>query len=184
MKKIVLFVALLGIGFFANAQEKESIIFKQNEVKLNLPMAIFGKYLEVSYERILMEDLGVGANVGFSYAKEEDQNRTFQFLPYVNWYFNGSSESTKKYASGFFIQANTAITSQTSRIAYDRYNDTITEYPSSTNFGIGMGFGWKFVSRNNWTGVIYFGGGRNINTSSDSVNSFYGTGGLYIGKRF
>ena len=49
--------------------------------------------------------------------------------------------------------------------------------------GMGLALGWKYLSRNNWTGEIFSGVGRNFNY--DYIESkIYICIGISIGKRF
>ena len=54
-----------------------------------------------------------------------------------------------------------------------------------TTGGMGLAFGWKYLSRNNWTGEIFSGAGRNFNYDDEYIESkIYARIGISIGKRF
>lgn len=149
---------------------------KLNELKLNLGTSIFGLFPEVSYERVLSEDLSVGGSAGISLNNEYPLD--FTITPYARWFFGGSSVNLQKFGAGFFIESNGAVFSQESY----NHDDLMYEYSSSESevgAGLGLAIGWKYLSKNNWVGEIYMGGGR------DFVNdSAYPRLGLSIGKRF
>ncbi len=147
----------------------------QNELKLNLGTTIFGLYPEVSYERILNEDLSVGVSAGVA-LDPDDYPVDFALTPYVRWFFGGNSTNLQKYGAGFFIEANGALLSQ--KISYYDIYDSNNE-TSEFGAGLGLALGWKYLTRNNWVGEFYFGAGR------DFVNDgAYPRMGITIGKRF
>ncbi len=182
MKKVTLIVAILLLGMAVWAQEQEkSFLSKKNEVKINLSSSIFASYPEISYERILHEDLSVGASLGFSL--DEDGNFAYiksQFTPYVRWFFGGNRESARKYAAGFFIEANAAVFSRKEEIYLHSYHSDRLKYETNIGAGLGLGIGWKFVTKNNWCGQILLGGGKDFSNSGDGYPRF----GISIGKRF
>ncbi len=94
MKKstLIVMMLLLGGALFAQEQNK-TFLSKKNEVKLNLPMTVFGSFPEVSYERVLKEDVSIGASFGFSLNGEDSDDFKMQFSPYFRWFFGGSMES-------------------------------------------------------------------------------------------
>ncbi len=183
MKKVTLitFVLLLGVAVFA--QEKEnSFLSKKNEVKVNLPLSIFASFPEVSYERVLQEDISVGASLGFS-LDGGDTWVKMQFSPYFRWFFGGSMESARKYAGGFFIEANSAVYSFKE---FDYDAPPLMGVPHDTKkktvigTGLGLAIGWKYISKNNWCGEILLGGGKNFAKEGGGYPRF----GISIGKRF
>ncbi len=55
----------------------------------------------------------------------------------------------------------------------------VTKTETNMGAGLGIAIGWKYLSRNNWIGEIYLGGGR------DFINDGgYPRLGISIGKRF
>lgn len=184
MKKIpVLILALLiSVSVFSQSHleslfgfslEKEQSI-KLNEVKLNLPTTIFALYPEVSYERLLNSDISLGASVGINLADEYMMD--FAFTPYFRWFFGGNSKSLDKYGAGFFIEANGSLFSPVNDTNLVIDGETIEE---DLGAGLGLGLGWKYITKNDWVGEILFGGGR------DFVNDgAYPRMGISIGKRF
>ncbi len=183
MKKIPLFLFsfLLSAALFSQeTQAERSLKFSTdtplNEVKLNLPWTIFGSYPEISYERILQSDISVGLTAGVGF----DTNQypyEYAVTPHFRWFFGGNRESMRKYAAGFFIEANGSV--------YSQVIDTgsVPEEVSETGAGLGLAIGWKYISRNNWLGEIVLGGGRNfVKNDYDAVA--YPRFGISVGKRF
>jgi len=183
MKKIsfFLFSFLLSVAMFS----QETVAWRGlkfsgdvplNEVKLNLPWTIFGSYPEISYERILQSDISVGVTVGVGLDTDQYPYE-YAFTPHFRWFFGGNRESMRKYAAGFFIEANGSV--------YSQVIDTgsVPEEVSETGAGLGLALGWKYVTRNNWVGEIVLGGGRNfVENDYDAVA--YPRFGISIGKRF
>lgn len=182
MKRIWLMLAAFTVLGIANAQEKEaSFLAKKNEVKLNLPLTIFGSFPEVSYERILQEDISIGVSLGMNVEKEREEDNfvwmKYQFTPYFRWFFGGTSDSMKKYAAGFFIEANASVfqrsvnTADTGRDFFDKY----------WGVGAGVAIGWKYATKNGWVGDILLGLGKDFSGKGADA---YPRMGISIGKRF
>ncbi len=166
MRKLLILMIAVCLGHALYAQSGADFTTKKNEVSLNLPIAIFASFPEISYERILAEDMGVGLSMAFA-LEEEYLELDFIATPYARWYFGGSMDSAKRYAAGFFIEANGAIF-------------TSDSYKKKTGYGLGLAVGWKFVTNGNWTGQIFAGAGRNFNKGKEA----YPRLGITIGKRF
>lgn len=176
MKKLTTLLLLLIVGCAVFAQDYPAL--KRNELKVNLPISIFASYPEVDYEWILNSDISVGASVGFRASDDQEYPLKFSLTPHFRWFFGGSYASMQKVAAGFFIELNSAVFTRDD-VAYHTDGNY---WRKKSNFGSGLGLalGWKYVSKNNWVGEIYLGGGR------DFVNSDHGYArvGVSIGKRF
>ena len=176
MRKLFFIIALLSLSLTSFAQNDNK---KANELKLNLGTTVFGSYPEVTYERILMSDIALGASAGVGLDPKRYFHK-YSFTPYVRWFFGGKSKSLEKYGSGFFIEAN-ASAFQVKNWAYTIFGtDTDSNKPES-KFGAGIGvvLGWKYLSSGNWVGEVHYGAGR------DFVNKgIYPRMGISIGKRF
>lgn len=195
MKKLTVFFVIFVVGLSGFAQKTHRVMgwkitrdIPQNEIKINLPTTIFLSYPEIAYERILSTDISLGAALGVALQKDR-YPVNFAFNPYFRWFFGGNSKSMDKYGAGFFIEANGALLS--SNYNYNNPPYTYTDNNGNQiqvggdveddNFGAGLGLaiGWKYLSKNNWVGEVYLGGGR------DFVNDgAYPRMGISIGKRF
>ena len=162
-----------------------------NEVRLNLLAPVAFKAISLEYERSTtkVKDLGFGATISASFAKTEDYETTlfptFGVMPYARWYFGGKKLSMTRLNSGFFIEANTAINYNRHTIRhYNPANEqTTNETLQGTSWGIGLGGGWKFVSRSNWSGEISLRAGRNL-VRSIGYDDFYVYPTISVGYRF
>ncbi len=185
MKKQLLLVAALMVGLTAFSQKTHRVAgwkiardIPQNEFKLNLGTTIFGSFPELSYERLLNTDISVGASLGV--ALEDDVYPTHVlFTPYFRWFFGGNSENLQKYGTGFFIEANGGLFTRSVDELFYENGMAGSREETVTGAGLGLAVGWKYLTRNNWVGEFYFGGGR------DFVNDgAYPRMGLTIGRRF
>src|SRR5687768_7683065 len=106
MKKLLLTGLLVSGCIFANAQNKADSLSKavqkdaeaigqggNNEIKLNLLYTVIG-IPEISYERLLKDNMGVGLSI-FA-AIDNKQDYSFAAIPHFRVYFGA------KKAAGFF----------------------------------------------------------------------------------
>ncbi|MDT4872512.1 hypothetical protein FQZ97_1076980 [compost metagenome] len=187
MKKL-LFIALILICFLpAFAQKTDTLrttIQKEaealghggnNELKFNLAMAIAGMP-EISYERLLEDNMGLGVSVMAGLDKDSEYN--FSLTPHFRLYFG------QKKANGFFIEGNATVVDFSDRsMDYITLKDDI-RYKSYTKFGFGAAAGAKFLTRNGFLGEIYMGASRLFGVSSASSYEVISRAGITIGKRF
>ncbi|WP_113653521.1 hypothetical protein [Pedobacter namyangjuensis] len=185
MKKItlsMLFVALCGLAFAQKTDSVKNGALGNNELKLNLPLAIAG-VPEINYERIIKDDMSVGVAVLFGL--EEDSDYKFGIIPNYRIYFGN------KKANGFFIEGNMAVITTQERIDYDylAYTsyapgyepDMSKRFNTATSFGLGAAAGAKFLTKNGFVGELFLGVGRLF---GNSYVEAYPRAGITIGKRF
>ncbi len=196
MKKLIvlnLLLALSLMGYAQNTEPLKTTIQKDaekigqggsNELKFNLLNAVIGMP-EISYERLLADNMGIGASV-FA-ALDNDVQYKFAFTPYYRIYFGS------KKASGFFIEGSGNIT--TIRDDYTNYDFlaytsvppgyfSVDRETNETHFGLGAAVGAKFLTRNGFLGEIYAGANRLLSQKSSYVGDAYPRIGITIGKRF
>ncbi|GAA3984934.1 hypothetical protein GCM10022246_40730 [Pedobacter ginsengiterrae] len=187
MKKILLTTILLGGAILAHAQNNSSekktnsAETGKNELKVNLLTSILA-LPEISYERILEDNMGVGISLSAGIGDDDDFSEyRFLAIPHYRLYFG------KKRAAGFFIEGNAAIGSVRDRyIMY--FNSNANMYfisnvsKATTNFGLGAAVGAKFLTRNGFTGEIYGGVGRFL--GNKRTIEAYPRIGITLGKRF
>ncbi len=186
MKKIIILLGITCVGISTvNAQESNTE--RKNDIMLSPIELIAAPLLNISYERLLSANSGVGIN-GMFYlgnSNNDDYGLT-QISPYYRMYFG------KKYAGGFFVEGFVPITS--TKDSYYDYNfdpySTVYTPPTynektRTTIGIGVGFGGKWISRNNIIFEASVGIGRRFGNKSyyDDAN-ITGKGMLGIGYRF
>ena len=190
---IVLSVFMLTSLFCLKAQEDLELTHR-HELKLNLGSSVFIAFPELSYEYLLSEDMTVGAAVGFGCDTEDSDGYSFKATPFLRWFFGDinwwglRSRGMHHPATGFFLEANGAVGSldiYSNSYDYVDYSNRYTKEKSMFTGGLGFAFGWKYLSKNNWTAELVTGAGRNFNYDKDYFNSkIYLRMGISIGKRF
>ncbi|MGV8964507.1 MAG: DUF3575 domain-containing protein [Candidatus Saccharimonadaceae bacterium] len=183
MKKItaILSIFILTSMFCLKAQDND-VLTNRHELKLNLGSSVFLAFPEVSYEYILSEDMSVGAAVGFGFDTQDSDAYSFRATPFLRWFFSRSQQP----ATGFFLEANSAVGSQDSYV-YKSTSGNTSDWENKSTFtaGLGLAIGWKYLSKNNWTGELFGGLGRNFVYDKNNEDvSLYPRIGVSIGKRF
>jgi hypothetical protein len=195
MRRIVTLFAVTLLAavapFAASAQSKLVTEGPLNEVKVNVPMAIAGA-AELSYERILMEDLSVG--LSGSYAWDKDFKYRYSVMPYVRWFFWKHHGQDPYPAAGFFIELNGGVFNQDVTHTKCEWHPEGGEYGPRlecnttseilTGGGLGVALGWKWISHSGFVGEIYTGAGRNFAGTNDDGLWGYVRGGISLGYRF
>ena len=170
MKKVLFIVAVFCMPFVVFSQETEKVKTEPvNEVKLNLATTVFIFYPEISYERSLTKDLGLG--VAAAVALKNDILYNFQITPYFRFYFGS------KPVRSFFIEANAALVGLDDAYFSDFLNSD-RDRQNVTDFGLGLAVGYKFINNRGFIGEIYSGVGR---TFGDRA---YPRLGISVGKQF
>jgi hypothetical protein len=159
------------IVFSQENQNNTANSFSANELKLNLIYTLSG-YPEISYERLLTKETGVGVSMGISLDDSSISSQEFNINPYYRFYFG------KGEASGFFIETNGAFYSE------EAYSSSETKRSHELGLGLGIALGSKFLSNTSgWLGEFHIGGGRNF-INNDKIGDAYPRFGLSLGKRF
>ena len=183
MKKIFLGVIILFPFFFAKAQNKNDTIInpyeKKNEVILDLIGPSLAGGINASYERYINKKSSLGITFFYIYDNTKEEDMNYSISPYYRRYFG------KKYASGFFVEGFGMVHSTDGKKIYDTpEKSTFTENPNVINISIGVGFGWKGVTKSGFTYGANIGMGKTIlnadKTDHDHVAKFC----LNVGYRF
>lgn len=191
MKKNICILALTILGItrtYAQTEKSDSASERRNDVLISPIELIASPLLNISYERLIAENMGIGVNGMFYFKdKKEYYDSGFsQISPFYRMYFG------KKFASGFFVEGFVPITS--TKEYYTVYYSDETSYSfkneeeKRTTVGIGIGLGGKWVTRNNI--VFEVSGGIAKRFGSDKNTYYYDNdnltakGMLGIGYRF
>lgn len=145
MRKLftILTVLFSAINLFAqdlnSNQESESQ--RKNDILADPILLIAVPMVNISYERLVSKDMGVGVNAMITLGEDVDQFT--QFSPYFRYYMG------RKFAQGFFFEGFVPITTD-SYNAYDYYSNGNFYYREEnlTTVGIGFGVGGKWVIKN------------------------------------
>jgi len=168
------------------AQEEKEVQTTKNELKLNTIPTLLS-FFDVSYERLLSDDQGLGTTLAFSLGANDFYN--FMLTPYYRFYFG------EKRAAGFFMEANASVFSEkVYDYGYDYFDSDLDEYVyvegegglNKLGAGLGLAVGGKFLSKNGWVAEIYAGFGRNFINHDDDyyISEMYPRWGVTLGKRF
>jgi hypothetical protein len=152
-----------------------------NELKLNLLFTVLG-IPEISYERIVQDNMGLGISV--LVGLDKSINYQLGVTPHFRLYFG------QKKANGFFIEANSSILKHRNELHH--HYDAVYDYgyvPAKvernfTTFGLGAAAGGKFLTRNGFMGEAYLGVGRMFGDQSHYSGEAYPRMGITLGKRF
>ncbi len=166
---------------------------KRNEVRLNLYAPIPFQAVALEYERALALDVGVGVMASAYFGPNRFNVIFFPtagVMPYGRWYFGGVLFSMKKPNAGFFLEANSSIAYNDNlrNVHYEYSSETEKwekkiEERSGVSWGIGLGGGFKLVTRSNWSGEISCRLGRNI-VKVSKWNIAYIYPAISVGYRF
>lgn len=189
MKKSIAILSffILTSMYCIEAQDYNTELTHRHELKLNLGSSVFLAFPEISYEYLLSEDMSVGGAVGFGFDTDNGDDYSFKATPFLRWFFGRKSHQP---ATGFFLEANGALGTQdiySLRTTPGNNNNWVSTSQSMFTAGLGLAVGWKYLSKNNWTGELFMGLGRNFvydKVYTDDDISLYSRIGISIGKRF
>lgn len=201
MKKWILALAVVALASFGATAQTVSLSYddgnngfkllteKPHEVKLNLITSTVMLHPEVAYDYSINTDLSVGGRVSFNIKNDNDQADetlgNFQISPYVRWHFykNTSGNALR----GFYVEGNMAYTNYTyvsNRIlnVNDPEHIMTTEKSKANQFGLGVGLGYRWITKGAWSFELGAVAGRNL-LNNDAPNVYWNTI-FSIGKRF
>lgn len=201
MKKWILALTAVALASFGATAQTVSLSYddgnngfkllteKPHEVKLNLITSTVMLHPEVAYDYTINTDLSVGGRVSFNIKNDNDQADetlgNFQISPYVRWHFykNTSGNALR----GFYVEGNMAYTNYTyvsNRIlnVNDPEHIMTTEKSKANQFGLGVGAGYRWITKGAWSFELGAVAGRNL-LNNDAPNVYWNTI-FSIGKRF
>ncbi len=178
----ITFALLFSVVAFSQGYETTSSYWdnqqtlnKRNEVKLDAAQLVWAHRFSVSYDRLLSDEfsIGIAAEKGSKY----EYTQQWAVMPYMRWHFGDD------FCQGLFLEFSGAIfqpptEEDTTDRTFYLYNAK-KEIAPPVYCGIGLGLGWKFVSKRNWVFEMYAGGGPSFDGEQG-----YARLGFSIGKRF
>ena len=188
---LTIFLTLSSLGLAAQEVVESSSPIKYHEVRLNLLALPYASELSAEYEYAIASPFSIGCTVS-AYIGDESANGlsfpTFGVMPYGRWYFGGNWFSIASPNAGFLIEVNSAIG------YYDKLKNVYysgnwlnwertEEIVSGTSFGIGLGAGFKYVTRKGWSAEVSLRMGRNLVKASNR-NGGYIYPAISVGYRF
>lgn len=171
---------------------------KPHEVKLNLLTTAIFLHPEVAYDYTINTDLSVGGRVSFNIKNDNDYAGqtlgNFQVSPYVRWHFYKNTRGNA--LRGFYVEGNIAYTNyetQTYTNGLDHVSPVYghpaegtegkVETSSANQFGLGVGAGYRWVTKGAWSFELGSVFGRNLLNNNDATRIYWNTI-FSIGKRF
>ena len=182
MKKLSLislvFILISFVSFSQENATNTAEIKNFNELKLNGLFLVLGA-LDVTYERTLNEESGVGISV-FLPIDDDIDGINYYISPYYRFYFGN------KYASGFFVEGF-GMLNATETYIYNFDPDSFEPIETTevnTDFALGFGLGGKWTTRKGFIVEVFSGIGRNLFNNNNADYEIIGKGGINIGLRF
>ncbi len=177
MKKLFCILALTGICISSAQVTNSKTELKIHELKGNALLLVLGSF-DVSYERLLNEESGVGVSLNVPFDKNWNINYTV--TGFYRYYFGN------KPAAGFFGEAFGMLNNVDDYIYEYSPLDYKYEPKTLTDFALGIGLGGKWVSKKGLLLEINAGVGRNLfnNQYDDRDYELVGKAGITIGYRF
>ena len=176
MKKtfvILIVTLLLSHNMFSQEDQVAKLENENfNELKLNALFLILGA-LEVTYERTLNEESGIGLTVFLPLDNDVSDEIKYYISPYYRFYFGN------KYASGFFLEGFGMLNSTNRDLNFFIYEEDFR-----TDFALGIGLGGKWITNSGFIGEINFGVGRNLFNNNNTDYEIIAKGGISLGYRF
>ena len=175
MKKLILLICVALTATLTYAQEDTKL--RSNEIKVNALTLVLGNP-EISYERLLNENSGLGLSVNFNVANNQLLPYNYMIMPYYRLYVGS------KRAAGFFFEGSLAyLSEEVESYVYQGNGGYSYKISDETGFGVGVAIGGKFLIKKSIIFEFFGGLGRNFNANDDGSYA-YPRVGVSIGKRF
>ncbi|MEO6174506.1 MAG: DUF3575 domain-containing protein [Flavobacterium circumlabens] len=179
MKKI-LSVIILFSAFLASAQNEinDNLYEKNNEITFNA-LGLLNGTIQVTFERHLNKKSSLGITSTYVFSNNINDDLNYSVSPYYRRYFG------KKYAAGFFVEGFGMLTSIDGKKIYNSDDHSIfTENPDVTDFALGAGLGWKWVSKGGFLIEANMGYGALLFNANKTDHNIVNKIMLNVGYRF
>ncbi len=178
MKKILFIIVAFFTINIANAQDKVSPV---NELRIDAIRAIGLQTLGLSYERIIKQDMGVGATLDVKLAGDSHPN--FVFSPYYRFYFFNNQDFG---ARGLFVELFSSFVKDKAEkeTGRDASGTIILENKKFFDVAMGLSLGKKWVHKRNYIFEINGGIGRFLGFDEDNKEAFFPRFNIAVGYRF
>lgn len=169
---IALFISVISYGQIDNSNPTKN----RTEVKFNVFSLSLGA-IDFEFERTLNSH----SSLGMSFKQAFDTGQNSEVAAFYRYYFG------KKYASGFFIEGFGMYHSKYEYLfstgsSPSTLNDV---YRFGNDFALGLGIGYKLVSKKGLILQAHLGAGRNLFNGKNSYGELFpGKAGISIGYRF
>ena len=156
---LTIILSLGSLGLAGQMRVEPSHPVKYHEVRLNLFALPYASELSAEYEYATASPFSIGCTVS-AYVGDKSASGlsfpTFGVMPYCRWYFGGDRFAFTRPNAGFLIEVNSAIG------YYDKLKNVYYSGPwmnikrteeivSGTSCGIGLGAGFKYITKTGWS---------------------------------
>lgn len=174
MRNLFVFLLILFSVNNSFGQSEEVPNFRKSDILIDPFWLIGGLAVNATYERILSEDSGVGANAIFRIGSDLDD--FVQISPYYRAYFGA------KYASGFYIEGFVPFAVVENK-EWSNGSQT-TSSSKNTSAGLGFGLGGKWVAKKKFVFELNLGIGRQFIGKFSNEDQVTGKGMIGVGFAF
>ncbi len=184
MKSKILAIVIFVIGLqqiaVSQSNDLEYSNLLNHEIKIDPLYLILGN-LEIAYENLLTDESSVGLSVMVPFDNTINWRINYALTGYYRFHFG------EGYADGFFLEGFSMLNSVQDRV--ERTGDFGEPFRTSKNIvdlALGLGAGYKLVSRGGVVFEIHAGVGRNLfsDENNDRNFDFIFRGGINVGYRF
>ncbi len=176
MRKIVVFILFLVFGI-SKAQESLPV----NECRIGALKGITIATVSLSYERIIKQDMGLGATIDFNFSNSNYPQ--FVFTPYYRFYFLDTKVLGVK---GLFVETFASVVNDNKE--EEEYGDVHSAYVyperNYTDLALGFSVGKKWVHKHNFVFEINAGIGRFLGLDKHNPEVYFPRFGMSLGYRF
>lgn len=176
---IIFCLTLVHFCFAQEADYEKTSNDPVHEVKLNAAFVFLGNF-EATYENLLNEESSIGVSVSFPYDDFISWDLNFSSTAFYRFYFG------EGYGKGIFAEGFGMFNNYDERIRKTVNNQSVRENENVNDFAIGVGGGYKLVSKGGVSLEFHLGIGRNLfnyGLSGRSFN-FVPRGGIHVGYQF
>lgn len=173
MKKLILLIGLLSARNFIAQDRKNDIMFS--------PIGMILGVGNASYEHHFNQNSGLGVSASFVFSNYVVEHKNWYVMPYYRLYFG------QRWARGFFLEGSAGVTGRRKiELEINRISSFGRSYShinvidkTATEFGMGIGLGGKWDTKNN----ILFETSVGLGTTFHNEGVFL-KGMLGVGYRF
>jgi len=187
MKKTLFLTGLLLFVFSLLSQaqsRRERIMGKKNHIMIDPLTLIAAPAINMSYERVITEEFGLGVHGLFGVGDTDDYgdwiDHVVQVSPFAKVFLAGS------HGAGFFMEAFVPITSEKGYFGtYDTESGNYVETARrNTSVGLGVGLGGKWLLKRSLMLEVGGGLGRKLINKDQGQESLTGKWMIGLGYAF
>lgn len=176
----LLFCCFIVNAVIAQDEDYEKIVEDPiHEVRLNAALVFLGN-ANFTYENLLNEESSIGASVSFPFDDFISWDLNFSATAFYRFYFG------EGYGKGIFAEGFGMFNNYEERLRKVQNNTTVRVDENVSDFALGIGGGYKLVSKGGVSLEFHLGIGRNLfNYGLDGRSfNFVPRGGIHVGYQF